>query len=267
MNIVLKSVVNFVKDNGFINASSLSFFFILALAPFLLFLSSMLIFLLSNYVQYYDVVSQKIVLIFPPMFKGIILDIIKPLVYKKINYFSFFLYAATSLSYFYMLDTNINKVFKIQKKRPMIELFFMYIILIAIMMLLVIAYLAGFFMPIDVIKNFLISFFKISILFDFFSVYVVPFLSLFIMAFLLYKILPLTKIKIKNAAVGALFFALVVEVLKRLFIIYVVSIGRLNIIYGAFWGYIAFLVWIYAFFCVFLIGAYLVHNLEKRFED
>ncbi|MGC8502498.1 YihY/virulence factor BrkB family protein [Desulfurella sp.] len=264
MNIVLKSVVNFVKDNGFTNASSLSFFFILALAPFLLFLSSMLIFLLSNYVQYYNVLSQKIVLIFPPMFKGIMLDIIKPLVYKKISYFSLFLYAGTSLSYFYMLNASINKIFKINKKRPIVELFFIYIALITIMMLLVIAYLAGFFMPIDVVKDYLISIFKINALFDFFSVYVVPFLSLFVMAFLLYKILPLTKIRLKNAGIGALFFALVVEILKRLFIIYVVSIGRLNIIYGAFWGYVAFLVWIYAFFCTFLIGAYLVYNLENK---
>ncbi|MGB9755452.1 MAG: YihY/virulence factor BrkB family protein [Desulfurella sp.] len=264
MNIVLKSVVNFVKDNGFTNASSLSFFFILALAPFLLFLSSMLIFLLSNYVQYYNVLSQKIVLIFPPMFKGIMLDIIKPLVYKKISYFSLFLYAGTSLSYFYMLNASINKIFKINKKRPIVELFFIYIALITIMMLLVIAYLAGFFMPIDVVKDYLISIFKINALFDFFSFYVVPFLSLFVMAFLLYKILPLTKIRLKNAGIGALFFALVVEILKRLFIIYVVSIGRLNIIYGAFWGYVAFLVWIYAFFCTFLIGAYLVYNLENK---
>jgi membrane protein len=264
MKIILRSFLDFAKNNGFIIASSLSFYFILSLAPFLLFLSSIFIFLISSYTQYYDVVVQKIALIFPPMFKSMILNIIQPLIYEKISYFSLVLYAATSLSYFYMLDAYINKIFKINRKRPIFELLFIYIILIAIVMVLSIAYLAGVFAPIEVVRKYLMNVFKLGFLYDFFGTYIIPFLSLFIVSLLLYLILPRSKVKLKNALKGAFFFALVLEVLKRLFIIYVVSIARLNIIYGTFWGYIAFLVWVYALFCTFFIGAYIVYNLENQ---
>jgi len=264
MKIIFNSIVSFLKDNGFFVAASLSFYFILSLAPFLLFLSSIFVFLVSNYTQYYDFIVQKIVFIFPPMFKGIILDIIKPLIYKKISYFSLSLYAATSLSFFYLLDIYINKIFKFYKKRPVLEVVFIYLALIGIAMVLIIAYLANFFLPIEIVSKFLKNTFKLYVFIDFFGTYIVPFLSLFLMSFLLYKILPRNKVSFKNASIGALFFASVLEFTKRLFIIYVTSIGRLNIIYGAFWGYIAFLVWVYILFCTFLIGAYIVYNLENK---
>ncbi|AHF98254.1 hypothetical protein DESACE_09300 [Desulfurella acetivorans A63] len=263
MNTVLKSVISFAKNDGFLIASSLSFYFILALVPFLLFLSSILIFLVSSSTHYYNFIIQKITLIFPVMLKGTILSIIKPLIHKKISYFSLILYAITSLSYFYMLDAYINKIFNFNKKRSILDLFFVYIMLIGIAMVLIVAYLGGLFLPFEFVDVMFRNVIKHFLLVDFIGIYIVPFLSLFIIAFLLYKFLPRNKVSVKNAMKGAFFFALVLEILKRLFIIYVKNIGKLNFIYGAFWGYIAFLVWVYLLFCVFLIGAHIVHNLEQ----
>lgn len=258
--------MDFTRNNGFVVASSLSFYFMLSLVPFLLFLSSIFI-LVSSYTQSYNVIVQKIVLIFPPMLKNMVLNLTQPLIYKKVSYFSLILYAVTSLTYFYMIDGYINKIFIVNKKRPVYKLLLIYIMLVAVVMVLSIAYLAGVFVPIEIVRNYLMNVFKFGALYDFFGTYIMPFLSLFIVSLLLYLILPASKVRLNNAFKGAFFFALVIEVLKRLFIIYVVSIARLNIIYGTLWGYIAILIWVYALFCTFLTGAYIVYNLEKKRQN
>lgn len=262
MKVLLRSIKNFIKDNGFSAASSLSFFFILSLAPFLLILSAIFSFLLTNYAQYYNVVSQKLIIIFPPIFKGIVFEIINPLVYKKISYFSLVIYLITTLSYLYTLDKYINKIFKIDKKRSIFGLIFLYIMLIGITILFIIVYIAGFFIPIETISRILVNTLHITKVLDLFGIYIMPFLALFIISFAFYKILPRRKVANKSVFIGALFFAIIVEISKRLFAFYVISIGKLGILYGAFWGYIAFLSWVYIFFCVLLIGAWIVATLE-----
>ncbi len=246
MKIILKSIVSFVRDGGFLIASSLSFYFMLSLVPFLLFVSSILMFFVSGSGEYYNFLVQKITFIFPYMLKSTILSLIQPLIHKKISYFSLILYAITSLMYFYTLDVYLNKIFKSNKARSVLDLLFTYILLIGIVMVLIVAYLGGLFLPVEFAGRLIKKGLKYYSLFDFLGFYIVPFLSLFFMAFLLYKFLSREKISIKNTLKGALFFSLVLEVLKRLFIIYVSSVSKLNLVYGAFWGYIAFLI------CIFL---------------
>ncbi|OGW44304.1 MAG: hypothetical protein A2Y66_03705 [Nitrospirae bacterium RBG_13_41_22] len=75
-----------------------------------------------------------------------------------------------------------------------------------------------------------------------------------------YIFFPKIRIKISHALFGALFAAIFLEVAKHIFTWYIGTFVKFGTIYGPLTAFVVFLLWIFYSFCIFFIGAEVVHN-------
>ncbi|WP_286978136.1 virulence factor BrkB family protein [Pseudomonas sp.] len=83
---------------------------------------------------------------------------------------------------------------------------------------------------------------------------------------LLYATVPNARVPLKHALIGGLFTAVLFEVAKSLFGLYVRIFPSYQLIYGAFATVPLFLLWIYLSWLIVLIGAELVCNLSSSYQ-
>ena len=96
--------------------------------------------------------------------------------------------------------------------------------------------------------------------------YVLSFLFTFWMCFLIYKVVPNRKIRLRTAFQAALFTSLLWEVAKQLFGWYVLHLGGFSIIYGSLSALAVFFLWIYYSSVILILGgevAFLLENERK----
>ena len=82
-----------------------------------------------------------------------------------------------------------------------------------------------------------------------------PFIISIVGFWLLYSIIPTESIPFKEAAIGALVAAILFEIGKRAFALYVTSFPTYQLIYGIVSSIPIMLVWIYCSWCIVLFGA------------
>ncbi|EZH82675.1 membrane protein [Ectopseudomonas composti] len=90
-----------------------------------------------------------------------------------------------------------------------------------------------------------------------------PLLSSIAAFTLLYAAVPNTRVPLRHALLGGLFSAVLFEVAKALFGLYVRLFPGYHLIYGAFATVPLFLVWIYLSWLIVLLGAELVYGLSQ----
>ena len=90
-----------------------------------------------------------------------------------------------------------------------------------------------------------------------------PLLSSIAAFTLLYAAVPNTRVPLRHALLGGLFSAVLFEIAKALFGLYVRLFPGYHLIYGAFATVPLFLVWIYLSWLIVLLGAELVYGLSQ----
>lgn len=90
-----------------------------------------------------------------------------------------------------------------------------------------------------------------------------PLLSSIAAFTLLYAAVPNTRVPLRHALLGGLFSAILFEIAKALFGLYVRLFPGYHLIYGAFATVPLFLVWIYLSWLIVLLGAELVYGLSQ----
>lgn len=105
---------------------------------------------------------------------------------------------------------------------------------------------------------------ELSILLGFFLQHILPFGLMFIIVVLLYKILPNKKIRLNAILIGALITTILIEIAKYVFAFYVLKIIKINTLYGSVSTFLALLMWLFYGWAVFIYGAELIKNIEKR---
>ena len=88
-----------------------------------------------------------------------------------------------------------------------------------------------------------------------FSVMILPLLFVFLALVIVYKFIPPTKVYYRDAIIGALVGSVLLQILKKLLIIYFYFFPTYNVLYGAFAVIPIFLIWIYVVWLIVLIGA------------
>lgn len=99
--------------------------------------------------------------------------------------------------------------------------------------------------------------------------YALPFVLTLCMFFVIYKILPFTKVHFKSALQAALVAGLLWELAKHLFTWYVVHIARYSVLYGKLNALVLFILWVYYSSAVVVVGgefAYLLEENRQRIE-
>lgn len=254
------SLKDFYNDEGVFLSSSLAFFSILSIIPLSMFIVNILI----NIMQEERVVKfvySKLITFFPAIELHMIKELRKILASKEISSISLILYGVFSLQLFTAIEFSLNKIFKTAKKRHFIMSLLMSFFIILLITFTVAAsfaftYLIKIFQP--------MIFSELSILLGFFMRYLLPFVLMFVITILLYKILPNKKIKLSSILIGALITTVLIEIAKYVFAFYVVKIIKINTLYGSVSTFLALLMWLFYGWAVFIYGAELIKNIEKK---
>jgi membrane protein len=80
----------------------------------------------------------------------------------------------------------------------------------------------------------------------------------------LYKFLPKKKIKTVPILIGTLITTIFIEFAKYIFTFYVSNIIKISTLYGSVSTFLALLMWLFYAWAVFLYGAELINNLDRK---
>lgn len=265
--IVWKSLVDFFKDDGLMLAGSMSYFTMMAIVPFLLFLITLFGYFLGHHPEFYRFIVAKMVNLFPDVTNEIAHDMSMLISYKGIGKFSIVLYGFLSYQLYFSFENALNVVFKIKKKRNfMFSLLISLVTVTIIMMLLFISFAAASLIPFLKAFNFILPDLQVGAITAFIIRFVLPFILVLFILTMIYYLIPKTKVRLINSFKGAFFTALIFEVAKNVFTWYVVSVAQFGKIYGPLSAFIVFLLWVFYSCSILLIGAELVNNLTNTSE-
>lgn len=166
---------------------------------------------------------------------------------------------ATSIILMHNIEVTINRIFRVRTERSWISRFLIYWASLTLGPILLGASLAlsSYFFSLRFIADvrtvgFMAGFFQS----------VTPFLVAGLAFFLTYAAIPNRKVPLRHALVGAVMAALMFELAKKLFGLFVAGTGSYTAIYGALAAIPIFLVWIYLSWSIILLGASLCAALS-----
>jgi membrane protein len=260
-----KSIVEFLKDECFYLAASISYFSIVALVPLSLLIITLFGYLIGENQQIYKYILSGLISLFPTVTEGITTELRKIITYKGISVLMLGVYAVLSLQLLYSMEHAINVIFKIPKKRHFLLSIFWSILLVTFVIIFLllsftVSTTAGLF------KKYSISFFGIEIGYKagILLTYIAPFILVLLTFTAIYIIIPRVKISWRKAFTGALFVTIMWELSKYFFTWYVKNIIHFGTIYGSLTTFILFLLWLFYSSCIFLLGAEYVNNFGRR---
>jgi membrane protein len=265
LKVIGQSLIGFFKDDGLTLAASMSYFMMMAIVPFCLFLITIFGYLLGNYPEFYNFFLSRIVSLFPSVTAEISQDILKLISYKGLGKFSLILYGFLSYQVFASLENSLHIIFKIQQKR---HIFFSVLISLLvvtfIMAVILFSFAAASVMPlITTLKPYLPGI-RIGRITAFIIRFIMPFIMLLFTLTAIYLILPKARIRLADAFSGALFTTTFLEIAKHIFTWYVLGVAQFGRIYGSLTAFIVFLLWMFYSSSLVLIGAEIVYNLGRR---
>lgn len=262
--VILGSFVDFYRDNGLTNAAAISYFSVMAIVPFCL-----LVITIFGYVLGYDeglliFFTERISHFFPRITHDIVGELKKIITYRGIGRLTLLIYIILSYQLFSSIESALNVIFKTKVRRAfLISLLISIFIISLVSMLIVLSFVAS--TAVSLLQLFKDYFpgLKIGTVISFLIGYVIPFILLFLTMIVLYLFLPKTKVRIRPVVSGALFASIMFEMAKHIFTIYVVRVAKLGTIYGPISAFVIFLLWVFYSSSIFLIGAEIVHKLNK----
>jgi membrane protein len=260
--ILAKSIADFYKDGGIMLAASLSYFFMMALVPLCLFVIAIFGYVLGKYPEFYAFFSDRLISFFPDITEGIAKELGNLITFEGIGSFSIVLYGLLSFEVFSSMESALNTVFEVKKRRGILRSIVLALIVVTIViMVILVSFAATLLIPL--LKTFRPTFPDVSIGFItiFLIRYAVPFLMVLCTITVMYVFLPKIKVKVSYAFAGALFAAVFLESAKHVFTLYVGTVIKFGTIYGPLTAFVVFLLWLFYSSCIFLIGAEIVHNL------
>lgn len=262
MKIFIRSFYDFLKDGGVILAGSISYFTMMALIPFCLFLITIFGYLLGHYQGFYQFFSSKLTYFFPDITSEITEQLGKLIAFKSIGALSLLLYGFLSLPVFSSIENALNIIFKVQKKRTFFwSMLLSLIIVTLIIFMLFISFAATSLIHLLKAQQYLFPELRIGLIIELLLRYVVPFVMILFSTMIVYIFFPKTKVKNRHAIIGAFFTAIFLEIAKHFFTWYVGTVAIYGTIYGPLTAFVVFLLWVFYSACIFLIGAEVVHNL------
>ena len=263
LRILFKSFIDFFRDDGPILAGSISYFFVMAIFPFCLFLVSIFGYFLGENREFYNFFLEKLIYFFPEATSEITKELGTIITYRKIGLFTLLLYGFFSYQLYLSAEKAINVIFKEKATRPFLISTLLSLSIVTLMItLLIITFGAISLIPMfKFLTNFLpgLVISKITIILVGF---ILPLFLVTVIATSFYIFLPKKNVKTRHALIGGLFTALFLEAAKHLFTFYVaLKLSNIGTIYGSLSAFIIFVLWVFYSASIFLIGGEVVHNL------
>ncbi len=260
-----RSCLDFFRDNGLMLAGSLSYFMMMALVPFFLFLITVFGHLLGQYPEMHRFLLAKLVSFSPSVTREITDYLTTIITYKGLGTFSLVLYGLLSYQVFASVENALNAIFKVKKRRRfVVSVLVSLVVVTLIIALLIISFAAASVIPVLKTLAPAIPGIKIGRITKFLLQFVLPFSLILCSTMLVYILVPKTKVRFLSALTGAFFTTSLLEIAKYVFAWYVSSVAQFGKIYGPLTAFILFLLWLFYSSCIFLIGGEIVHNLGNQ---
>ncbi len=269
LNIVWKSILSFFNHDGPMLAGSITCFFMMSIAPFVLLVVAIFGYILGENQEFYHFLSTRIGDFFPTITFGVMEQLQKIITYRKFDLFTLSLYAYFSYQLYFSFERSLNIIFESPGKRSifkslLLALFFAISLMVLLFMLFGIKVSFSFIESIDTVLP-EINVRRINTLL---MGWIVPVVLFFITALIIYLIVPQKKIRVRHAVTGAFVTTVLIETGKYLFTYYAtVKISQFGVVYGSLTMVVIFLFWIFYATCIFLFGAEIIRNLDQNFTD
>ena len=85
----------------------------------------------------------------------------------------------------------------------------------------------------------------------------------FLIFLLMYTTVPITNVVFRYACIGALFATIAQDLMRRLFMFFIMNFSSYTVIYGAVAIIPIFMVWTYINWCIVLIGAEISATIQE----
>jgi len=270
-HLISSSIKDFINDRGVIYSAALSYFVIVAMVPLSLFILSAFGIVLGRNDEFYGFLLNRLMGLFPTITKGIANELKNLITFKGIAGTSLMLYGLLSYQLYAGLHKSMEVIFKIHKKRGIIEMILLPLLLITLVMVLLFTSFAmsttvklyNILTTVEALDN-LIPKFHLGRALSFSIQYALPLLIMAFAVIILYMVLPKKRIYFDDAFWGGIFTAFMIEGAKHIFTWYVGSVSKLGTIYGSLTAFVTFLIWVFYCSAIFLLGAAIVHNLDLR---
>lgn len=259
-----QALKKFNDDNGFFLSAGIAFNLLINLIPFILLLLALVGTYLYNdqeVLNHIHAYFKDVAPALDPKITSGLMDVIQNRQIVGILGFIGLVWFSTWV--FSSLRIALNIVFRIEKSRRMLRG-------IAVDLLMVL--LVGILLLVSMILSSVVTFLPvyqgripvaIGPTIQWILKYLLPFFLTVCMFFLIYQIIPNTRVHFKSALQAALFTGLLWEMAKHLFAWYVVHLAEYSIFYGSLSTSIIFILWVYYSSMMLVVGAELAYFLEE----
>ena len=259
LRIVFYIFDEFVKDNCLQTAASLSFTTLLSLVP----LAAISLAVLSRFRLSEETVQNLLMQYLLPTasFQQVIIDNIQKFARKTaaLSILGGLFLAVTAVALINTVEGSFNSIWRVTEKRNLLSKFTAFWSVITFSPILIGAslVLTSRFYRVGLVGSLLEhELIKSSIN------YILPFLLIFVIIFIAYRVLPNTKVKASPAIIGALVATLLFSCARWGFGLYVTEYANFNRIYGILGTLPAFLMWIYISWVIVLFGTEVTFTLQ-----
>lgn len=264
-NLHWRALRKFYDDDGFFLSSGIAFNILLNLIPLILLMTSIAGMYLSGYLDIFTRIHNYLEQVAPALDPNITNNLIAIIQARNITgIVGFGALILFSTWFFRSLRIALSIVFKVEKKRSIIKGFAIDLLMLLIVEILFMVNM-GISSYIAVLQSFQnVVFLAIAPTIQWIIKYMLPFTIAFCTFFLVYKIIPPSKIHFKSAVRAAFFSGILWEVAKYIFEWYVLHIAEYSNIYGPLSTLVVLILWVYYSSAIFIAGGEYVYILEEN---
>lgn len=266
--VLLLSIRSFVRDRASIFAASMSFYAIMAIVPFMLFLITVIGMVIGEDPDLMEFVVSKILELFPEATRDITAEIEHLVSYSGFGVLGLIVYAYLSFQFIKSAEFALNAIFKVTERRAIHHSIIVSVSVITFIMLFFTASfsVATLFNPAPFLLPYLPRL-EISLITRVLIRFVVPLVLVWLIITLLYVTLPLRRPRLLLSLRASFFVSIMLELAKHLFTWYTAHISKLGHVYGPLTTFMLFFLWVYYASCLFLLGAEMIIVLEESDKE
>jgi membrane protein len=257
-------------DNCSLLAAAISYYVLFSVVPLTIFLASIFGFVMRNETARQDVVNH--IVQSTPLEQGsgtnLVTDTINGVsrVSAPLTVVGLVGLAWSASSMFSAIRRGLNIAFDVEKKRPVVQQKLIDLGMIAGLGLILIISVVGtgFLRILREVSSDRLGPLSTSTSF-FWQVlpFLVPAVFSFLLFLLVYRFVPVAGLKFRDVWPGALLAAVLFEMVKNAFAIYIANFGNYDLAYGALGGVLIFLLWTYITANILLVGAELASEYPR----